>query len=86
MWAPRIWQQVRDEIKELVDAVNHALGETALESEAAKADIIVITVTGVPSHLSAAFDASTGKIILTLDDHLETYNLEVVRGEVKSRL
>jgi hypothetical protein len=83
LWAPRLWQQTRAEIKQLVLSINNALGETALECDEARPEIMIIKTPTIASNLSASFDAPTGRIILTLDDHLETYNLEVVRGEVK---
>jgi hypothetical protein len=83
LWAPRLWQQVREEIHQLVQSVNDALGETVLECDEANSELVIIRVADTDSNLSAAFDPSVGKVILTLDDHLETYTLEVVRGEVK---
>jgi len=83
IWAPRLWQQIREEITQLVQAVNNALDETALECDETGQQIVVINVANTPSNLSAAFDSSAVRFVLTLNDHLETYNLEVVRGEVK---
>jgi len=83
LWAPRLWQQIRGEIRQLAQAVNEALGETALECDETTPEMVVIKLADTPSNLSASFDFNSGKFILTLNDHLETYNLEVVRGEVK---
>lgn len=83
LWAPRIWQQIRVEIKQLAGSINDALGETALQCDESNVEIVIIEVTNTPSNLSASFDSSATKFILTLNDHLETYHLEVVRGEVK---
>lgn len=83
VWAPRLWQQVRQEMQHLVHSVNDALGEPVLECDEVNSELVIIRVADTPSNLSAAFDPGVGKIILTLDDHLDTYTLEVVRGEVK---
>jgi len=83
LWAPRIWQQVREEIQLLVQSVNDALGEVALECDEPNSEVVVVKLLDRDSNLSAAFDPSVGKIILTLDDHRDTYTLEVVRGDVK---
>jgi hypothetical protein len=83
VWAPRLWQQVREEMQQLVGAINEALGEQVLEYDEVNHELVILRVADTPSNLSAAFDPSVGKIILTLDDHLDTYTLEVVRGEVK---
>jgi hypothetical protein len=83
VWAPKLWQQVRQEMQQLVQAVNDALGEPVLECDEVNSELVIIRIAETPSNLSAAFDPSVGKIILTLDDHLDTYTLEVIRGEVK---
>jgi hypothetical protein len=83
VWAPRLWLQVRQEMQQLVSAINDALGEPVLECDQVNSELVILRVAEMPSNLSAAFDPSLGKIILTLDDHLDTYTLEVVRGEVK---
>lgn len=83
VWAPKLWDQTREEIRQMVQSVNEALGETPLACDEARDDVVIIRVAKIPSNLSASFDSFTGKIILALDDHMETYNLEVVRGEVK---
>lgn len=83
VWAPKLWEQTRQEIRQMVQAVNEALGEAPLSCDEARDDVVIIRVAKIPSNLSASYDSFTGKIILALDDHLETYNLEVVRGEVK---
>ncbi len=82
-WAPRLWEQTRETIIQRVHAINDALGELALQCNNDKPGIVVIKVAQVPAELSAAFDPSTGKITLTLDDHVVSYDLEVARGEVK---
>ena len=63
--------------------MNEALGEPALECEEVSPEIVVVNIAGVPSNLSVAFDVKSARFVLTLNDHLETYTLEVVRGEVK---
>lgn len=83
VWAPKLWEQTRQEIRQMVQAVNEALGEAPLVCDETREDIVIVRVARTASNLSASFDSFTGKIILALDDHLETYNLEVVRGEVK---
>ena len=83
VWAPRLWLQVRQEMQQLVRAINDALDEPVLECDEVNAELVIIRLADMPSNLSAAFDPSVGKIILTLDDHLDTYTLEVIRGEVK---
>lgn len=83
LWAPKIWQQVREEIQQLVHAVNDALGEVVLEYDGANSEMVIVKLLDRVSNLSAAFEPSVGKIILTLDDHRDTYTLEVVRGDVK---
>jgi len=83
LWAPRLWQQVREEITQLVQSVNDAMGETVLACEEANPELVVVNVADTQSNLSAAFDSKAVRFVLTLNDHLETYNLEVIRGEVK---
>jgi len=83
MWAPRLWLEIREEMTQLAQAVNEALGEPALECEEVSPEIVVVNIAGVPSNLSVAFDVKSARFVLTLNDHLETYTLEVVRGEVK---
>ncbi len=83
LWAPRLWQQVREEIEHLVQSINDALGETAVEYDEVNTELVVLNVVDTPSNLSAAFDPSAEKIVLTLNDHLDSYILEVVKGEVK---
>lgn len=83
VWAPKLWQQTREEIRQMVQSVNEALGESPLACDESTDDIVIIRVAKIPSNLSASFDSFTGKIILALDDHMETYNPEAVRGEVK---
>ena len=83
IWAPKIWEQVCEEITQLVQSINDALGEDALQCDEDSAGMVTIRLADIPSNLSATFDPSAGRFILTLNDHLETFNLEVVRGEVK---
>ena len=83
IWAPKIWEQVCEEITQLVQSINDALGEDALQCDEDSAGMVIIRLADIPSNLSATFDPSAGRFILTLNDHLETFNLEVVRGEVK---
>ena len=83
LWAPKIWQQVREEIQLLLQSVNDALGEGVLEYDEPNSEVVVVKLLDRDSNLSAAFDPSVGKVILTLDDHRDTYTLEVVRGDVK---
>jgi anti-sigma-K factor RskA len=82
-WAPKLWEQTRETVRQLVQAINTALGEKSLECDEVKPDMVVIKVANVASNLAASFDAATGRITLTLDDHAEGYDLEVVRGDVK---
>src|SRR5579862_10585 len=82
-WAPKLWQEVREMIAHRVDAINAALGETALECDGSKADFVTIHVAHMPTNLYAAYDGPSGRVTLNLDDHTETYDLEVVKGEVK---
>ena len=83
IWAPRIWEQIREEITQLVHSINEALGEDAIVHDEDGAGMVIIRLDGVPSNLSATFDPNAGRFILTLNDHIEAFNLEVVRGEVK---
>jgi len=83
LWAPRLWQQIREEITQLVQSVNDAMGETVLACEDANPELVVVNVADTQSNLSAAFDSKAVRFVLTLNDHLETYSLEVIRGEVK---
>jgi hypothetical protein len=83
LWAPRLWQQLREEIEVLVQSINHALGEAVLECDEVNPELVVLRVADMDSNLSVAFDPNTEKIVLTLNDHLDTYTLEVVKGEVK---
>jgi len=82
-WAPRIWAELREILAKRVQAVNDALGENALIFDAFKPDSVIIQIAHVRSNLSAVYDPPTGKITLALDDHMESYDLEVVKGEVK---
>ncbi len=82
VWAPKLWEQVRDEIRQRVLAINDALGEGALAWDETRAGLVVIKVARVPSNLSASYHPSNGSVTLTLNDHTETYDLEEMRGEV----
>ncbi len=84
-WAPKLWEQMREAIEQRILAINRALGERVLLSDTSSPDMVIIRVNGAPTNLSAAYDASSGKVILSLDDHSETYELDVSRGEVKYR-
>lgn len=83
VWAGRLWEQVLATVGQRAKAVNDALGEKALSCEAVRDDLLIVRVAQVSSNLSAAYDPSTGRVTLTLDDHTESYDLEVVKGEVK---
>lgn len=80
--APQLWQQLREAIEERIRAVNVALGESALECDNGRTDVVTVLVSHVPTNLSASFDGGSGRVTLTLDDHAESYDLEVVKGEV----
>jgi predicted component of type VI protein secretion system len=82
-WAPKLWQSVRETIAERVQAVNIALGEPALTCDAARPDWVIIRVNQVFTNVAAAYDPGTGKVTLNLEDHSETYELEVSKGEVR---
>jgi hypothetical protein len=82
-WAPKLWDQVRETIGVRVKAVNDALGESALICDASRSEWVIIRVNQVFANVSAAYDPVTGKVTLNLDDHSETYDLEVVKGEVR---
>jgi hypothetical protein len=82
-WAPKLWQAVRDVIAERVQSVNAALGEPALTCDAARPDWVIIRVNQVFTNVAAAYDPGTGKVTLNLEDHSETYDLEVWKGEVR---
>ena len=83
IWAPRLWVQIREEITQLVQSINGALGEPVLVCDESNPDVISIGVIDALTNLSATYDSRSAKFILTLNDHLETYHLEVIRGEVK---
>ena len=83
IWAPRLWEQIREEIRRLAQSINDAMGEDVMECDETNPGIVVINVADTPSNLSAAFESNAVRFVLTLNDHMETYNLEVVRGEVK---
>src|SRR5215472_6853887 len=57
LWAPRLWQQIREEITQLVQSVNDAMGETVLACEDANPELVVVNVADTQSNLSAAFDS-----------------------------
>lgn len=82
-WAPKLWEQVRQTIGERVKAINDALGENALVCDASRSEWVIIRVNQVFANVSAAYDPTSGKVTLNLDDHSETYDLEVVKGEVR---
>ena len=82
-WAPKLWDQVRETIGERVKAINDALGEPALVCDASRSEWVIIRVNQVFANVSAAYDPATGRVTLNLDDHAETYDLEVVKGEVR---
>jgi hypothetical protein len=82
-WAPKLWDHVRETIGVRVKAVNDALGESALVCDASRSEWVIIRVNQVFANVSAAYDPVTGKVTLNLDDHSETYDLEVVKGEVR---
>ena len=82
-WAPKLWYRVRETIAERVQAVNEALGEPALTCDAARPDWVIIRVNQVFTNVAAAYDAGTGRVTLNLEDHSETYELEVSKGEVR---
>jgi hypothetical protein len=82
-WAPRLWEQVRQTIGERVKVINDALGEQALVCDASRLEWVIIRVNQVFANVSASYDPGTGKVTLNLDDHAETYDLEVVKGEVR---
>lgn len=82
-WAPRLWDKVRETIGERVKVINDALGEQALTCDAARSEWVIIRVNQVFANVSAAYDPSSGKVTLNLDDHSETYDLEVFKGEVR---
>lgn len=80
--APQLWQELRDAVEQRVQSVNEALGEPALECDNGRPDVMTVLVAHVPTNLSASFDGGSGRVTLTLDDHAESYDLEVVKGEV----
>lgn len=82
-WAPKLWQRMRETIAERVTAVNSALGEPALTCDAARPDWVIIRVNQVFTNVAAAYDPNSGKVTLNLEDHSETYDLEVSKGEVR---
>ena len=82
-WAPKLWESVRRAIAERVQAVNLALGEPALTCDAARPDWVIIRVNQVFTNVAAAYDPGTGRVTLNLDDHSESYDLEVSKGEVR---
>jgi len=82
-WAPKLWEQIRDTIDQRVHAVNGALGENVLTFDEVRPDLVIVRVIKVTSNLSATYDAQTGRVTLSLDDHSERYDLEVTKGEVK---
>ncbi len=82
-WAPKLWEQIRDTLDQRVHAVNAALGEEVLTFDEARPDQVVVRVKQITSNLSATYDAPTGRVTLSLDDHSERYDLEVTKGEVK---
>ena len=82
-WGPQLWEETREEIQLRVDAVNQALGESALVWDGSRADFCVIRVTHVGANLSASYDVRAARVILTTENHSDTFDLEVVRGEVK---
>jgi len=82
-WAPTIWEQTREAIRQRVVAINAALGESVLQIDAADAGSMTIKIAKVTANLAASYDAANGRIVLSLDDHTENYDMDVVRGEVK---
>lgn len=82
-WAPKLWEQIRDTLDQRVQAINGALGEDVLTFDEIRPDLVIVRVKHVTSNLSAQYDAQTGRVTLSLDDHSERYDLEVTKGEVK---